>query len=128
MKMSLIYRLVMLLVLLLLSVLTCDELSTFLSDKDMSVKLCCCLATQSCLTLKSPWTTACQDSLFFTVSQGLLKLMSTELLCHPTISSPITPFYSHLQPFPASGSFLMRQLFPSGGQSIGPSATASVPP
>ena len=48
--------------------------------------------------------------------------------CHPTISSPIAPFSSCLQSFPASGSFLMSQLFTSGGQSIGVSASASVLP
>ena len=41
--------------------------------------------------------------------------------CHPTISSSVIPFSSCLQSFPASGSFLMSQLFPSGGQSIGTS-------
>ena len=45
---------------------------------------------------------------------------------HPTISSSVIPFSSHLQSFPASGSFPMSQLFPSGGQSIGVSASASV--
>ena len=39
--------------------------------------------------------------------------------CHPTISSSVTPFSSHLQYFPGSGSFPMSQLFTSGGQSIG---------
>ena len=38
--------------------------------------------------------------------------------CHPTISSSIAPF-SYPQSFPASGSFLMNQLFTSGGQSTG---------
>ena len=47
--------------------------------------------------------------------------------CHPTISSSVFPF-SHLQSFPASGSFQMSQLFASGGQSIGISASASVLP
>ena len=40
------------------------------------------------------------------------------LWCHPTISSSVIPF-SHLQSFPASGSFPMIQFFASGGQSIG---------
>ena len=31
--------------------------------------------------------------------------------CHPTISSSVVPFSSHLQPFPASGSFPMSQFF-----------------
>ena len=42
--------------------------------------------------------------------------------------SCIFPFSSHLQSFPASGSFPMSQLFASGGQSIGASASASVLP
>ena len=45
--------------------------------------------------------------------------------CHPTISFSVTPFSSCLQSFPASGSFPMSQLFASGGQSIGASASAS---
>ena len=48
--------------------------------------------------------------------------------CHPTISSSIVPFSSHLQYSPASGSFPMSQFFASGGQSIGVSASASVLP
>ena len=48
--------------------------------------------------------------------------------CHPTISSSVVPFSSHLQSFPASGSFQMSQLFASGGQSIGISASISIFP
>ena len=48
--------------------------------------------------------------------------------CHPTISSSLIPFSSHLQSFPASGSFQMSQLFASGGQSIGVSPSTSVLP
>ena len=47
---------------------------------------------------------------------------------HPTISPSVVPFSPCLQSFPASGSFLMSQLFTSGGQSIGASASASVLP
>ena len=46
--------------------------------------------------------------------------------CQPTILSSVIPFSSCLQSFPASGSFLMSQLFLSGGQSIRASASASV--
>ena len=46
---------------------------------------------------------------------------------HPTISSSVVHF-SCLQSFPASGSFPMSQLFTSGGQSIGVSASTSVLP
>ena len=45
--------------------------------------------------------------------------------CHPTISSSVVPFSSCPQPFPASGSFPMSQLFASGGQRTGVSASAS---
>ena len=43
--------------------------------------------------------------------------------CHPAIRSSVVPFLSRLQPFPASRSFLMSQLFASGSQSIGASAS-----
>ena len=43
--------------------------------------------------------------------------------CHPPISSSVIPCSSCLQPFPASGYFLMSQLFTSGGQSIGASTS-----
>ena len=69
-----------------------------------------------------------QASLSFITSQSLLKLMSIELVmpsnhlifCHPLLLLP--------QSFPASGSFLISQLFTSGSQSIGVSALASVLP
>ena len=48
--------------------------------------------------------------------------------CHPIISSSVVPFSSCPQSFPASGSFQMSQLFASGGQSIGVSASKSVLP
>ena len=47
---------------------------------------------------------------------------------HPTISSSVIYFSSHLQSFPASGSFQMSQLFASGGPSIGASPSALVLP
>ena len=45
--------------------------------------------------------------------------------CHPTTSSSVIPFSSCPQSFPASGSFPLSQLFTSGSQSIGVSASAS---
>ena len=48
--------------------------------------------------------------------------------CHPAISSSVVPFSSCPQSLPASGSFQMSQLFTSGGQSIGVSASTSVLP
>ena len=47
---------------------------------------------------------------------------------HPTISSSVIPFSSHLQSFPALGFFQMSQFFESDGQSIRVSASASVLP
>ena len=47
---------------------------------------------------------------------------------HPNISSSVVPFSSHLQSFPASGSFPISQFFTSGSQSIGVTASASVLP
>ena len=47
---------------------------------------------------------------------------------HTTTSSSVVPFYSCPPSFPASGSFSMSQFFPSGGQSIGVLASASVLP
>ena len=57
-------------------------------------------------------------------SRSLLKLMSIE----SAMPCNHLPFSSCLQFFPASGSFQMSQLFESGGQSIGVSASASVLP
>ena len=57
------------------------------------------------------------------------NLCSLSQWCHLTISSSVVPFSSCLQSFAASASFfLMSQLFPSGGQSIGASGSASVLP
>ena len=47
--------------------------------------------------------------------------------CHPAISSSVVSS-SHLQSFPASGSFQMSQFYASDGQSIGVSASASALP
>ena len=48
--------------------------------------------------------------------------------CHPALSSSVIPFSSCPQSFPSSRSFPMSQLFASGGQSIGVSASTSVLP
>ena len=76
----------------------------------------------------TPWTTAHQASLSITNFWSLLKLMSTELVMSSNHLIPCCPFYSCLQYLPASESFLLSQLFASGSQSIGVSASASVLP
>ena len=45
--------------------------------------------------------------------------------CHPAISSSVVPFSTCSQSFPASGSFKLSQIFASGSQSIGVSASTS---
>ena len=74
------------------------------------------------------WTAACQASLSITNSWSLLKPLSIEsvmpsnhlILCRPLLLLPSIS--------PSSGSFQMSQLFASGGQSIGVSASTSVLP
>ena len=73
----------------------------------------------------TPWTAALQASLSITNSWSLLKLLSIESvmpsnLCHPPLLPPSI--------FPSIRVFPMSQLFASGGQSIGASASASVFP
>ena len=74
----------------------------------------------------TPWTTACQASLSITNSRSLPKPMSIKsvmpsnhfILCHPLLLLPSI--------FPSIWVFSMSQLFTSGGQSIGVSASTSV--
>ena len=77
----------------------------------------------------TPWTcqSSMDDLLSITNFQSLLKLMSIELVM-PSNHLLCCPLSSHLQSFPASGSFQMSQFFASGVQSIGVSASASVLP
>ena len=76
----------------------------------------------------TPWTAACQGSLFITTPRACLNSCPFCQWCHPPISSSAVPFSSSLQSFPASGFFPMSQFFASVGQSIEPSAAASVLP
>ena len=83
----------------------------------------------SCVPLfTTPWTTTHQASLSITNSQVHPNPCPLNRWCHPTISSSVIPFSSCPQSFPVSGSFQMSQLFTSGGQSIGVSASTSVLP
>ena len=93
-------------------------------------KLRCWSSVQllSCVQLCDPWTEAHQASLSITNSWSLLNSCPSSQWCHLTISSSVVPFFSCLQSFPESGSFLVSQFFASGGQSIGVSASAPVLP
>ena len=66
----------------------------------------------------TPWTSAYQASLSFTVSQSLLKLMSIESVMPFNLLILCCPFSTCPKSLLASGYFQMSQLFPSGGQSI----------
>ena len=74
------------------------------------------------------WTAVRQASLSITNSQSLFKLMSIEWVMPSNHLILCRPFSSCLQSFSASGSFQTSQLFTSGGQSVGVSASASVLP
>ena len=76
----------------------------------------------------TPRTVAHKASLSFTISWSWFKFMSIELVMPSNHHILCHPFSSCLQSFPASGSFPMSQLFVSGGQSVGASASASVLP
>ena len=76
----------------------------------------------------TPWTAACQASMSITNSWSVFKLMFTESVMPSNHLILSFPLLSCLQSFPASGSFLMSQLFSSAGQNIGASASASVLP
>ena len=73
--------------------------------------------SQLCLTLCNPRTAAHQASLSIINSQSLLKLMSFESVMSSNHLILCRPLPSCLRSFPASGSFPMSRLFPSGGQS-----------
>ena len=64
--------------------------------------------------------------LIFLLSKGLSRVFSNTTI--PKLKFSVVPFSSCPQSFPASGSFQMSQLFASGGQSIGVSASTSVLP
>ena len=83
----------------------------------------------SCVQLfATPWIAARQASLSITTPRACSNSCPSPQWCHPTISSSVIPFSSHLQFFPASGSFPVSQFFASSSQSIGVSASASVLP
>ena len=76
----------------------------------------------------TPWTAACQVSLSASTPGACLHSCPSSQGCHPTISSSVVLFSSHLQSFPALGSFPMNQFFASCGRNIGVSASTPILP
>ena len=72
-----------------------------------------------------PWTAANQLPCPSSTSGDCSDSCPLSWWCHPTISSPLVPFFFCLQYFPVSGSFWINQFFISDGKSIGASASAS---
>ena len=88
----------------------------------------CCSITKLCLSLRSRGLQHAQLSCPSLSPGACSNSCLLSRWCHPTITSSIVLFSSHLQSFPASGSFPVSQLLASDGQSIGVSALVSVLP
>ena len=93
-----------------------------------SIVNACCSVTQSCPTLCNPTGQHARLPCPSPSPRVCSNACPLSQWCHPTTSSSVISFSSCLQSFPASGSFPVSWLFPSGGQSIGASASASVLP
>ena len=86
----------------------------------------CCSVAKSCLTFCNPVDGSMPG---FPVLQHLLEFAQTHVhWISDAISFSVVLFSSHLQSFPASGSFPTSQFFTSDGQNIRASASASVLP
>ena len=96
-------------------------------EVSFSPSCCCCSVAQLCPTLCDPMGCSTPG---FPVFPDLLKLAQSHAHRLSDAIQPsrplLFPFSSCLQSFSASGSFPMSQLFTSGGQSFGASASASV--
>ena len=83
---------------------------------------------QSCLTLCNPMNRSMPGLCPSPTPRVYPNSCPLSQWCHLSISSSVIPFSSCLQSFPTSGAFKMSQLFASGGQNIGVSASISVLP
>ena len=90
---------------------------------------CCCSVTKSCATLCNHMDCSTPGlPIRLTSPRGCPSSCPLNQSYHPPISSSVALFSFCLQYFPASGAFPISQLFPSAGQSIRASASASVLP
>ena len=104
--------------------MVCNSLHAFHKSQSVSS------VTQSCPTLCDPMNHSTPG---LSVHHQLLESAQTHVhwvgdAIQPSHPSSVIPFSSHLQSFPPKGPFPMSQIFASGGQSIGVSASASVLP
>ena len=87
---------------------------------------CCSVQFRRSVVSDSLWPHGLQASLSITNTGVCSNSWPLSWWCHPTISPSVIPFFFHLQSFPVSRSFQMSQLFESGDQNIGVSASTSV--
>ena len=83
------------------------HLHSLVSDKPVKFSS----VLQSFQLFATPWNAAHQASLSITNTEDCSNSCPSSHWCHPTISSAVFPFSSHLLSFPASGSFPMTQFF-----------------
>ena len=91
-------------------------------------KIPCCSVAKLCPTVLPHGLQHARQTCPSTTPRVCSNSCSLSQWCYLTISSSAIPFSSCPQSFPASDSFPMSQLFTSGGQSIGVSASTSVLP
>ena len=107
------------------------NLDSILKSRDITLSTKVCLVSSfkfSCSVVSdsaTPWAAAFRPPSPTPTPRAYPNSCPLSQWCHPTISSSVIPFFSCPQSFPASGSFQMSQLFSSGGQSIGVSASTS---
>ena len=87
----------------------------------------CCVVVESCLTLCVSMDCSTTDSSVLYYLGVSSNSCSLSWWCYSTITSSAVP-WSCPQSFPVSGYFPMSQLFTSGGQNTGASASASALP
>ena len=85
-------------------------------EKHTDSEICCCSVAESCPTLCNPVNCSTPGFLVLHYLRVCSSICLLNWRCHPTISFSFTPFSSCPQSFPASGSFPVSQLNPSGGQ------------
>ena len=114
---------------------TCDKLCIYLYlylsiyISYGSLYVCVYIYNSSFQSLSCVWifvtssTIACQSSHSSPTPRSYSNSCPSSRWSHPTISSSVVPFSSHLQPFSSPGSVPMSQFFTLVGQSIGGSAS-----